>query len=88
VASRKRKKRSWLKMLLVFICVPLVIWAGAFLVWFYWYELTGSGASDNSRARVGSTPKRADQPVPVKRPQEKILEEDRKKLEDILKRQS
>jgi len=92
MAQKRRKKRSWLRSLLFYIFFPLFIWFVAFLVWFYWYDLTRllSGGSDNSKAAAKTSRKldkseKADAP-PANRPQEKILEEDRKSLEDILKR--
>lgn len=75
-----------------YIFFPLFIWFVAFLIWFYWYDLTRlfSGKTQKSKAAVKASRKldkseQADAP-PAKRPQEKILEEDRKSLEDILKR--
>jgi len=92
MAQKRRKKRSWLRSLLFYVFFPLVIWFGAFLLWFYWYDLTRlfSGAAQNSKAAAKASRRldkseKADAP-PANRPQEKILDEDRKSLEDILKR--
>jgi hypothetical protein len=65
--------------------VPLITWFVAFLIWFYWYDLTGTAERRTDRARpvAKATPSES---APAKAPKERILEEDRKKLEDILKR--
>lgn len=61
------------------------------MVWFYWYDLTRifSKAGDKAKATVKSESKiEAREKVDSKKPeqvQEKILDEDRRKLEDILK---
>ena len=42
VANKRRKKQqSWLKKLLFFVSVPLIVWFAAFLIWFYWNGLSG-----------------------------------------------
>jgi len=94
VAARKRKKKSWIKRLVFYVCFPLVVWFAAFLVWFYWNDLAGVFTKDRYKSRT--VPKAIPRPdqreksdtIPPKRSQEKILEEDRQKLEDILKRRS
>ena len=94
MATKKRKKRSWLKTLLFFILVPLVVWFTAFLVWFYGKDLAGlfTKDQDNSRAVPKATreiaPREKSGTSAPKRSQEKLLEEDRQKLEEILKRRS
>jgi hypothetical protein len=92
MAQKKRLKRSWLKALLLYIFFPLIVWGLAFAIWFYWYDLTRlfNGAAAKAKAPAKASHKleksaQADAP-PAKRPQENILEEDRKSLDDILKR--
>jgi hypothetical protein len=92
MAQKKRPKRSWLKALLFYIFFPLIVWGLAFAIWLYWYDLTRlfSGEAQKSKAAVKASRRldkseKADAP-PANRPQEKILDEDRKSLEDILKR--
>jgi hypothetical protein len=82
VAKKKRGKRSWLKVLLFFILTPLITWALAFLIWFYWYEITGRDKTPSTKAS-----KEFERPTKPsdKSAQERIGEEDRRKLEDILK---
>jgi hypothetical protein len=92
MAQKRRKKRSWLRGLLFYIFLPIFIWFITFLVWFYWFELTRlfSGGADRSKAATKTSrqldkSEKADS-APANRPREKILEEDRKSLDDILKR--
>jgi len=94
MATRRKKprKRTWGRLLL-FLLVPLTVWFGAFLLWLYWYDLNSWFAPESAR-RAG--PKPAGQMEPndqrgrstAPTPQEKLFEEDRQKLEDILKRRS
>jgi hypothetical protein len=70
----------------------LVIWFLAFLIWFYWYNILGmfSGTEPKSKAVPKSEarpePRGKAPPPPAKAPAEKILDEERQKLDDILKR--
>jgi len=86
VAKKRRRKRSWLGTLLFLILTPFVVWFLAFLIWFYWYDITGLFSRHN---RTPST--KAEKPVdrPSKQSdktaQERIGEEERKELEKILK---
>jgi hypothetical protein len=70
---------------LIYTCVPLIAWFAAFLIWFYWYDLAGIPRSTTDRTRPDAKAGPSDS-QPAKAPKERILEEDRKKLEDILKR--
>ena len=90
VATKKRKKRSWLKTVFIYISIPIGIWLAALLIWFYWYDLTALVGNDKAPRGTTSKVKRLDrdEPPPAKGPQEKILDEDRQKLEEILKRRS
>ena len=88
MATRKRKKRSRLRTLLFYILFPLVVWFVAFLLWFYWRDvsawLSKGDAPPNLPVRV--KPRERSDTAPAERPPEKILEEDRRKLDEILKR--
>ena len=92
MAQKRRKKRSRFRRLLFYVFFPLLIWLVAFLIWFYWNNVTGlfSGAADKSKSAVkaGRRPERSekDETPAARRPQERILDEDRKSLEDVLKR--
>jgi len=83
VAKKKRRKRSRLKALLLFLLAPFVVWALAFLIWFYWYNLFGQ-ANETPPAKAGKEIERSTQSS-NRSTQERIGEEDRRKLEEILK---
>ena len=91
MAHKPRRKRSWLRTLLFYLLFPLIVWFIAFVLWFYWHDLTKlfSKSVERQKPAVKLEPKteRAEnaESAAAKRPQEKILDEDRKKLEDILK---
>jgi hypothetical protein len=77
----------WLGAILLFLFIPLLIWGLAFLIWFNWLDITGFFHSDRPAAAVKPA-KQIDKPRREKAtpPQEKILDEDRKNLEQIIKR--
>lgn len=85
MAQKRRKKKSgWLRAALLFVFVPLFVWALAFLIWFNWTDFNNFGKktpATNPSTQVERPSKQTEKPPP-----EKILEEDRKKLEEILKR--
>jgi hypothetical protein len=91
MARKKKSKSNWLKILLLFLLVPAAVWFAAFLLWFYWYDLNAWVKPENAgRAQPSVARQRAQEerrePGAAKRTQERILDEDRKKLEDILRR--
>jgi hypothetical protein len=84
--KRRRRKRTWLGSLLFFILTPLIIWLAAFLIWLYWYDITVfSSRRDNTPGH--GTSKEVDKSTkPTDKVfKERIGEEDRRKLEEILK---
>jgi cytoskeletal protein RodZ len=87
LAKKRNKKSSWLRNLLLYTCTflftPLIIWFLAFLLWFYWYDITGR-PDNTSSAKASKEVVRPTQPS-EESPQERIREEDRRKLEEILK---
>ena len=87
MAKKKRRKRSWLRALFLFVLTPLIIWLLAFFLWFYWNDLSKLFSGDPRRNQTApkTTPK-AEQPG-KNRSKETILEEDRRKLDEILKKQ-
>jgi hypothetical protein len=90
--SRKRKKHHWLRTVLLFVMTPFVIWFAAFVIWFFWYDITGLVKSEKRYPPLNATspqdlaPEKERNAQPAKRPRESIPEEDRKKLDDIIKR--
>ena len=92
MARKKQRKKSWLRALVLFLVVPLAVWLIALLIWFFWYELKSPFTED---APIQVIPKPARQSEKNDRrerrseqPQEKIFEEDRKELQDILKQRN
>ena len=92
--TRKIRKRSAVTTILLFVLAPLIIWALAFLVWLYWNEIAKSLApaedqpepaaktlpsldKEESRSRSNDT-----------RAKEKILDADRKKLDEIIRKEN
>ena len=88
MAKRKRKKRGWLRTLIFFILFPLIVWLIAFLLWFYWRDLSTLWNKKSAPVEMPAKSRERDETRPAKHPPEKILDEDRKKLEEILKRRS
>jgi len=87
--KKKPQKKGWLKTVLIYIFVPLTIWFLAFLAWLYWDSIAGVFSKEKASQRPAARParqKEKTEKTPSNRPQEKILDDDRKKLEDILKR--
>jgi hypothetical protein len=83
MAKKTKRKTSWFKTLLFFILMPFVVWALAFLIWFYWYDITGRD-DKIPPAKASKEVERSAKPSD-KSAQERIGEEDRRKLEEILK---
>jgi hypothetical protein len=93
MARKRQRKKSRLWRALLLLSLPLVVWFLAFFIWFYWYDLRklmGRYDAPPPRAKPARSidkDQRRDGTPPSK-PQEKIFNEDRKKLEDILKQRS
>jgi hypothetical protein len=92
MAQRRRPKRSWVKGLLFYVFVPLSVWLVAFVIWFYWYDLRDFFTQTKERTARPKMTRQLDKDdkanrLPGKRPQEKIFDDERKKLDDIIKRQ-
>jgi hypothetical protein len=89
MARKRKRKKNRLKSLLLFIVTPVFVWLLAFVVWFYWNSIT-------LLFRQGELPPKArpkaarkiDQSDPAdKGVKERISDEERKKLDEILKKQ-
>jgi hypothetical protein len=91
-ARKPRRRRGWLRTVLFFICFPLIVWFVAFLIWFYWYNIVGMFSDTDHKTNVvpksETKPERREKSLapPAQQPAEKILDEERQKLDDILKR--
>jgi hypothetical protein len=91
--QKKRKaKRGVLRTVLFYVLFPLVVWFVAFLLWFYWHDLTRLfGHSEPSPKMPVQGERRTDKgehsnAASTNQPKEKLFDEDRKKLDEILKR--
>ena len=94
VARRKRRKRSAVKIILLFVLTPLVVWALAFLIWLYWHEVAKSLSPGEDRPEpAAKTLRKMDKEESrsrsnVIRAKEKILDADRKKLDEIIRKEN
>jgi hypothetical protein len=92
MAQRRRRKISWIRRFVIYLFVPLTVWLMAFLVWFYWFDLREFFVKDQTAknrskaARQIDKSDKAERPA-AKRSPEKIFDDERKKLDDIIKRQ-
>jgi len=92
VARKKRRTHSWRWTLLVFVGTPFAVWFLAFIGWFFWPDIEGLFRTEKKAGRptvrspqIGDNGK--DHGGQAARPaRENIPEEDRKKLDNLLKR--
>lgn len=90
--KKRKSKRGVLRTALFYILFPLAVWFVAFLLWFYWHDLTRLfGRSERSAKPIVKSERRDNKverggPAPASQPKEKLSDEDRKKLDEILKR--
>lgn len=73
----KKKTRGWLTRLVLFFFSVFLVWFLVFLAWLFWADL--------KRIVKGEGKKSATEQI-QKSSQEKILDEDRRQLEEILKK--
>jgi hypothetical protein len=73
----KKKTRGWLTRLVLFFFSVFLVWFLVFLVWLFWADL--------KRLVEGEGKKSATEQI-QKSSQEKILDEERRQLEEILKK--
>lgn len=94
MARKKQPRKSWLRKVVFLLVTPFIVWFLAFLLWFYWHDLrrmfTGEEESRRQPPPTAVRPavkeERRERPAPE--PKEKISEEDRRNLEDILKKRN
>jgi hypothetical protein len=92
--TRKIRKRSAVKTLLLFVLGPLVIWALAFLGWLYWNEIAkGLAPGEDHPAPAAKTVRSLDKDESRgrsndTRAKEKISDADRKKLDEIIRKEN
>lgn len=73
----KRRKRGWLALVVAFLATAFSIWLAAFLLWLFWPELRGYFRPEEKKSLSGQNQGFS---------REQIYEEERKRLEDMLKR--
>jgi hypothetical protein len=71
----RKKKRSRLKLFPLSLVLVVVVWVTSFLVWLFWKDIQKSEILSGKGMPAGQR-----QPS-----QEKISEEERKKLDEVLK---
>ena len=86
MAKKSKRKKSWLKTLLFVLLTPFVVWALAFLIWLYWSDITRllNQLDKPPPAKAGKQVERSAKPFD-KSAHEGIGEEERKRLDEILK---
>jgi hypothetical protein len=89
--KKKAEPKNWLKTTLVYVFIPLIVWSLAFFGWLYWDDITKlffrHAATDGGSPRATRMREKSDKSsAPTKRSDEKISDDDRKKLDDILKK--
>ena len=91
MARKRKRKKNRLRSLLFFIITPVFIWLLAFVVWLYWNPISAlfrRGEIPSNKARPQAA-RSIDTGEPAgKSVKERISDEDRKKLDEILKKQT
>jgi hypothetical protein len=92
VAKKNPNKNTRLKTILLFVLVPLIIWALALLIWLYWNDIANSFSPGKDRAKPAGRALRKTDEAGTRsdeaQPKEKILDEDRKKLDEIIQKEN
>jgi cytoskeletal protein RodZ len=73
----RKKKRSRFKLFPLSLVLVVVVWVTSFLVWFFWKDIQRTEILSGKNTTTAQ---------PQQPSQEKISEEERKKLDEILKR--
>jgi hypothetical protein len=89
VRQKKKPTTARVKKLLLFIGAPIVIWVAAFVVWLHWSDIAALlNRAPRLPTAAGTRPVQEPYRAEGRRdklPPEKISEQERKKLEEILK---
>ena len=84
MAKKKKRKIGWFGKCLLLIGTPIIIWFLAFLIWFYWKDPAKSSTANKGKTQPAPKATRQAEPPAKKSADEKILDEDREKLDEIL----
>jgi hypothetical protein len=87
VARKTKKTHRWFRSLVLFVATPIIIWILAFFIWFFWRDIAKFFDKRGPAKTPPGVSRGAEkiQPRRENKSQEKIPEEDRKKLDEILK---
>jgi hypothetical protein len=94
VAKRKKKKSNRFQTILLFVLAPLIVWALAMLIWLYWNDLAKSFTPGKDRPEPAGRALRNIEKDAARgrsdeaQPKENILDADRKKLDEIIRREN
>jgi hypothetical protein len=90
MARKRKRKKTRFKSLLLFIITPVFIWLLAFVVWLYWNPIASLfRQGEISSKALPQAARKIDAGEPAgKGVKERISDEDRKKLNEILKNQA
>lgn len=89
MAQSKQRRRFRLRTWFMLAALPLVIWAVAFAFWLYWPVLRGwYGASDQGQPSRGPSERAQRGSGRAPPTGEKISDDERKKLEEVLRRRN
>jgi hypothetical protein len=87
MARKRKRKVKGFRRLLFFIFTPVVVWLVAFVVWLYWNSITPLFRQSPAPSKPSPSPTRSTNRR-EHRVKEQISDEDRKKLDEILKDQT
>jgi flagellar biosynthesis/type III secretory pathway M-ring protein FliF/YscJ len=92
MAAKRKKKKSRLKTLALWVVTPLLVWFFAFVIWFYWNPIMGLLSQGKDQAKAGpkaarNRDKAERSNLSEKHGHEQISDEERKRLDEILKRE-
>ena len=90
MARKKQPKRRWLPTVALLLAIPLIVWAVSFVLRLYrddlgpWWGGTPQPAKSIRSIQKEVPPQRSVREAP----REKLTDEDRQKLDDILKQRN
>jgi hypothetical protein len=87
MAQRKQHGRFRLRTWVMLAALPVMLWAAAFVLWLYWPDFRGwySAPEQDQRSRPSERAARGSGREPAR---EKISDDERKKLEEVLRRRN
>jgi len=91
MAQKKQRRESRVRRALFYIFFPFLVWGVAFFLWFYWKDVNRILSGQSSPGARSKAVRQSDGGEGEKRPGknralEKIENEERRKLEELIKR--